>query len=55
MVKNVFQFTKAEYKKWSSSKNEQENISPFDAVVLDYQMPKKNGLEVAKEILALGS
>jgi CheY-like chemotaxis protein len=27
--------------------------SPFDAVVLDYRMPKKNGLEVAKEILAL--
>jgi CheY-like chemotaxis protein len=27
--------------------------SPFDAVVLDYRMPKKDGLEVAKEILAL--
>ena len=26
--------------------------SPFDAVVLDERMPKKNGLEVAKEILA---
>lgn len=26
---------------------------PFDAVVLDYRMPKKNGLEVAKEILVL--
>ena len=25
---------------------------PFDAVVLDYRMPKKDGLEVAKEILA---
>lgn len=25
----------------------------FDAVVLDYRMPKKHGLEVAKEILAL--
>ena len=23
---------------------------PFDAVILDYRMPKKNGLEVAKEI-----
>ena len=44
---------KREYKKWSSSKTELENISPFDAVVLDYQMPKKNGLEVAKEILSL--
>lgn len=26
---------------------------PYDAVVLDYRMPKKDGLEVAKEILAL--
>ena len=26
---------------------------PFDAVVLDYQMPNKNGLDVAKEILAM--
>ncbi|HEU4446591.1 MAG TPA: response regulator [Nitrososphaeraceae archaeon] len=26
---------------------------PFDAVVLDYRMPKKDGLAVAKEILAL--
>jgi len=28
-------------------------ISPFDVVILDYKMPKKNGLEVAKEILEL--
>jgi len=27
--------------------------SPFDAVVLDYQMPEKNGIEVAKEILTV--
>lgn len=26
---------------------------PFDAVVLDYRMPKKDGLEVAREILEL--
>ena len=26
---------------------------PFDVVILDYQMPNKNGLDVAKEILAL--
>ena len=26
---------------------------PFDAVVLDYRMPKKDGLEVAREILTL--
>ena len=30
-----------------------DSILPFDAVVLDYQMPNKNGLDVAKEILAM--
>ena len=28
-------------------------LSPFDAVILDYQMPKIDGMEVAKEILAV--
>jgi CheY-like chemotaxis protein len=28
------------------------DLPPFDAVVLDYRMPKKDGLEVAKDILA---
>ncbi|MGI0075759.1 MAG: response regulator [Nitrosotalea sp.] len=28
---------------------------PFDAVILDYQMPLKNGLEAAKEILEMNS
>lgn len=27
--------------------------APFDAVLLDYRMPKKDGMEVAREILAL--
>jgi CheY-like chemotaxis protein len=27
--------------------------NPFDLVILDYRMPRKNGVEVAKEILAL--
>lgn len=27
--------------------------SPFDVVVLDYKMPDKNGMEVAKEILRI--
>lgn len=27
--------------------------SPFDAVILDYRMPKKDGMEAAKEILAV--
>ena len=29
------------------------NRPPFDAVVLDHKMPKINGMEVAKEILAI--
>jgi CheY-like chemotaxis protein len=46
----------------SGSNNDQALISsssslflsppPYDAVVLDYRMPKKDGLQVAKEILA---
>jgi DNA-binding response OmpR family regulator len=28
---------------------------PFDVVVLDYRMPKKDGMEVAEEILALNA
>jgi DNA-binding NtrC family response regulator len=30
-----------------------QNFLFFDAVILDYKMPKKNGMEVAKEILNL--
>ncbi len=32
-------------------KNEQTN--PYDAVILDYEMPKKNGFETAREILSI--
>lgn len=28
-----------------------DNESPFDLVILDYRMPEKNGVEVAKQIL----
>ena len=32
-----------------------ERVQPFDAVILDYKMPRINGMEVAKEILAVNS
>lgn len=38
----------------SISKGVQENHAPnFDVVILDYKMPRKDGLEVAKEILGM--
>jgi DNA-binding response OmpR family regulator len=30
-------------------------IQPFDAVILDYILPNRNGMEVGKEILAINS
>ena len=32
-----------------------KHIQPFDAVILDYKMPKINGMQVAKEILTVNS
>jgi CheY-like chemotaxis protein len=32
-----------------------KHIQPFDAVILDYKMPKIDGMQVAKEILAVNS
>ncbi len=40
-----------EFKKHSFSEDFPETI--FDSVVLDYQMPKMNGLDTAREILAI--
>jgi len=42
-----------EYKKAQSETGDLGITSPFDVVVLDYKMPKKNGLETAKEIISL--
>ena len=43
----------SENKKWLLKKDDTDTDSPFDAVILDYQMPKKNGLEVAKDVLSI--
>ena len=41
------------YRIEESENKSDDNTSPFDAVILDYQMPIKNGLETAKEILKI--
>lgn len=41
------------YRIEESENNSDDNMTPFDAVILDYQMPFKNGLETAKEILKI--
>jgi CheY-like chemotaxis protein len=42
-----------ELQKVSFKTDPTEHIQPFDAVILDYKMPKINGMEVAKEMLAV--
>jgi two-component system cell cycle response regulator CpdR len=36
----------------SKTKTERMAASPFDLLILDYRMPKKNGMEVAEQILS---
>lgn len=36
-----------------NSKTDDSTHSPFEVVILDYMMPKKNGLQAAEEILSL--
>ena len=36
-----------------TKRNLKSKEPPFDAVILDYRMPKKDGMQVAKEILAI--
>jgi two-component system, OmpR family, sensor histidine kinase VicK len=44
---------RVEFNKVTSEGNVSEHIQPFDTVVLDYKMPDLDGMQVAKEILAL--
>lgn len=37
----------------SSKRNARAVVGPFDVVILDYRMPSMNGLEAAREILAI--
>jgi len=43
------------YQEFEKTQSDTDNLntSPFDVVILDYKMPKKNGLDAAKEILSL--
>lgn len=41
------------YSEKSRKKGSSDGDLPYDAVVLDYRMPKKDGMQVAKEILAI--
>src|SRR5688572_28698973 len=34
------------------TKDDTKTDSPFDLLILDYRMPKKNGMEVAEQILS---
>ena len=42
-----------EFNKVTSTSDPTEHIQPFDAVVLDHEMPEINGMEVAKQILTV--
>ncbi len=42
-----------EWKKVTSEMDATEHIQPYDVVVIDYKMPQIDGIQVAKEILAV--
>ena len=42
-----------EWKKVTSEMDATEHIQPYDVVVVDYKMPQIDGIQVAKEILAV--
>ena len=42
-----------EFQKVTLNTDPTKHIPPYDSVILDYKMPKINGIEVGKEILAV--
>jgi CheY-like chemotaxis protein len=46
-------YVRALYERLDNHNSTNEQSSPFHAIVLDYKMPKMNGLDVAKEILSI--
>lgn len=42
-----------EFELKKSKKDDDNPVIPFDVVILDYMMPRKNGLQTAQEILSL--
>lgn len=42
-----------ELRRWETHKGRRDKRGPFDAVILDYIMPRKDGIQVAKQILEM--
>lgn len=43
------------YREVEQSSKLEDGALPFDVVILDYRMPKKDGIEVAREIIAMNA
>ena len=51
--KKCLEIYRQEFKESQSKTDDPSEACPFDVVVLDYKMPKMNGLDTAEEILLL--